>query len=142
MVAEILLFLILLIATIQDIKTRSISLWLLLLGNFISLTSRLFIDECIEINHLISVIPILLLFCVSYFGKEAIGYGDIAIFLMTSLVMGFFRGLELILFSMIINAIYGGVLIICRRKKLKDKVAFVPSIFLAYTILMIVQHTG
>lgn len=128
------LLIFILMATIQDIQCRKISMLLIIVGFVTALIYRIGFVEFDLLKLLIDVLPASLLFFLSYFGKELIGYGDVAIFGILGIVLGIILTLELLIISIVVNAIYGGIMLICRKKTLKDKIAFLPFIFIAYLI--------
>lgn len=123
-----------LIATIQDIRFRKISIFWVIFGFIIALIYRIGFVEFYLVKLLIDLLPSILLFLLAYLGKEAIGYGDVAMFGILGIILGISLTLELLIISVVVNAVYGGVMLICRKKTLKDKVAFLPFIFIAYLI--------
>lgn len=122
------------ITAIQDIRCRKISISWVVAGFITALIYRVSFIEFESVKLLIDLFPGALLLLLAYFGKEAIGYGDAAIFGILGIVLGIGLTLKLLVISIVINAVYGGIMLICRKKTLKDKVAFLPFIFVAYLI--------
>lgn len=131
---KIILLIFILIVTIQDIRFQRIGRFWIVSGMIGSLLYRVGFVEFEWMKLFIDLSPGILFFLIAYFGKELIGYGDVAMFGILGMILGVVLTIELIVISIVINAIYGGIMLICRRKTLKDKVAFIPFLFIAYTV--------
>lgn len=134
---EFFLLVLIAIAAYQDVKEQHISLSLLMTGGIVAVVYKLMSKENEALLWLIDLLPAILLFLAAYFFKEAIGYGDAWIFAIAGLSLGLEKSFSLIILSLLINAVAGGILIICKKKRLSSYIAFVPSILGAYLIISI-----
>ena len=67
--------------------------------------------------------------------NQRIGYGDGIIFLILGLWIGFWDGISLLFFSLILSSIISVYLIIVRRKGRDYRIPFIPFVTAAYIIL-------
>ena len=72
--------------------------------------------------------------------KEALGLGDVKLMASLGLVFGFQNILIILLMSFLIGAIVSLVLLIARKKKFQDYIAFGPFIVLAALLTIFVPH--
>lgn len=127
---------ILLITAIQDIRTKTISLWLIVMGMIIVLVYTIYL----RVNFLIPIGGILvgvLVVIISIATKGKIGMGDGLILMVTGINLGFWRNLEMFLYSLCIAAIISIILLIFKKVKKKDSLPFVPFILAGYILIVI-----
>lgn len=122
------------ISAVSDLRIGGIKKSFSFISLILALVFKLVFYNSDYLGIFLSLIPAVILFLPAYFRKEIIGYGDIVVIAVSGIVLGLVSVIELIVFSMIINAIYGGILLICHKKKSKDRIAFIPSVFIAYLI--------
>lgn len=127
---NILFLIFLIIASIDDIRNKSISGILVIAAGISLLIIRVFITQNI-LSILIDIAPALLLFFLAYFTNELIGYGDVAIIAIAFLVYGIWRGAEIILLGLMIHSIFAGILWTIGKIKMKDSLPFIPSILIS-----------
>lgn len=128
------LFIFILISAISDIRIGGIKKSFSVLSLILAFIFKFILHDTDYLSIFLGVIPAIILFIPAYFRKEIIGYGDIVVIAVSGIVLGLLPVLELIVLGMLLNAIYGGILLICHKKKLKDRIAFIPSLFIAYLI--------
>lgn len=85
------------------------------------------------VSGLIVTLPIFLIY---FFSKErAMGLGDVFLSVIIGFLLGWKEGLVALYISFITGAIFGIILLILRKKKIKSKIAFGPFIVIG-TVMM------
>lgn len=134
MLNESIVFLILTIFSIQDIKTKRIQTLPLLMslipGILLQMTGR---------NHTFwevmgGIALGVMLLVIGRCTKEAVGYGDGLVFVVTGVYLGIWENFRLLLSALIIVSIFSVVQIIIRKKNAKDEIAFIPFVWIAQAI--------
>lgn len=129
--------LLLIAAAIQDLFTKKIKVWMVIL-------CALFVCICIpfcktqslldRISGIILGIGVVLL---SRITKGKIGFGDGLVLCVTGLGLGFWGNLELFALALAIAAAFSIVLLIFRRVSRKHSIPFIPFLFISYLFLQI-----
>ena len=70
--------------------------------------------------------------------KEGIGYGDGAIFICLGAVLGLYDNLRLLMYSLMLAAIVGGIYALVRKKNLKVRIPFIPCVLITYVVMTLV----
>lgn len=136
MLKETIVFLILMICSIQDIKTKRIQIWWLLLC-LIPAALLWMMGKELEAWEIFGGIAVgAVLLVVSRCTKEAIGYGDGLIFIVTGVYLGMWENLRLLFTSLIFALLFSVVEVIARKKSTKDEIAFIPFVWIAQTVQM------
>lgn len=78
-----------------------------------------------------------LLYGVSRISHGGIGAADALVYAVTGAAIGFTRNLELLLVSLILAAIVGGVLLLVKKVGLKYRMPFVPFTLVSYGMVML-----
>ena len=78
----------------------------------------------------------LLLYGVSRISRGAVGEADALVYAVTGALLGGYGNLELLLISLILAALFGGLLLVIKRVGRKYRMPFVPFTFVAYGMVM------
>lgn len=106
-----------------DIKYQIISDNTLLLLLFFSLP---FVDSQYS-NFFSGIFIFFLLYLIYFFSKKrGLGFGDVKFGFVIGFLQGFYLGFLSIYFSFLIGGLYGLMLVIFKKKKMKSKIAFGP----------------
>lgn len=138
-IMKAILIILLLVTTIQDLMLKKISLWIVgmaAIGIGICLPLIGFAGLGARIGGLMVGIAFILL---SKITQGKVGIGDGIILCVTGIVLGFWMNLELLAVALFIAAMISIILLIFRLATRKTSIPFVPFIFTAYIILMILQ---
>ncbi len=73
----------------------------------------------------------------SWISHGSIGAGDGAVLVATGVFLGFWENLRLLFLALILSALVAGYLLVIKRKGRKDRMPFIPFLFLADLLLMI-----
>ena len=137
-ITNVVIFIILIIASIQDLRKKEVSL--ILLGiSFLSTLFSLGLQEggLFNMNHLWgSCIGIFLCF-ISILTKGAIGWGDGLVFVIIGFGLGFSHTLSILFLSLFLTALFSIGLMVVKKVNKKTTIPFIPFVFLGFVGVML-----
>lgn len=128
----------LLICSYTDIKNKNINIVYCVLFGLINLIIGLVrggITFCA-----LGIMPGILLLIVSYLTNEKIGYGDGIMLVTVGLVYGISRSVDLCMISLSISGFVSLILLLFKKKKINDIIAFAPYLFLGNIIMCFLNN--
>lgn len=137
---EILLFIYLLTMGIYDLKTKEIQLSISVILTILLSIVEIYYVICGEQKWYISVTGIVLgifLILLSFATRGQIGTGDGIVFIITGIVLGFYRNMILLFMALIFSALAGGVMFVLGKVGRKDTLPFIPFVFAGYGVMCI-----
>lgn len=69
---------------------------------------------------------------------EKIGLGDGLVLMLTGIYLGFWRNMVLIWISTTFLALYGGIMIIAKKKRKDDRIPYIPFLMLGCLMILII----
>lgn len=79
-----------------------------------------------------------MIFFIAYVvSRHAIGMGDVKLFAVIGLCLGFKTTYLVMIVSLILSAFYGGSMVLCRKKSMKDEMAFGPFVTAGTLIVLL-----
>lgn len=121
------LFIYLIISSIRDFKSHTISLKYSIITLIFFLFLNLISKKFNVLALLINLSPAIFLIMLSYFSKQAIGYGDGFVTAILGIELGFNITICIVFFSFILTSIFSLFLLV-RRKSMKTTLPFIPFI--------------
>lgn len=124
----------LLLASVSDIRSQEVDVWIFIAGILIALTWRFSLWYSVDTLYdvlLGGVAAALLPFCLSLFSREKwMGYGDSFFALWIGVLCGFPIGLIGIFLAFLLGSIFGIIVLVAskKRKSIKTKIPFGPFI--------------
>lgn len=137
--SDIIVTLFLCYCTYTDIKTNLIPTLptTIITGIIVVNHSFQFICNAHEyVYFLLPFIPGLIMLMLSFLSKEALGYGDSALFILCSISLGMLNGFIIILISFIYSALFSIILLI-KGNSGKSTIPFAPFITAAFITYLI-----
>ncbi len=67
----------------------------------------------------------------SYLSRERIGYGDGCVFLVTGILLGFSKNVELLVIALLGSSVWALYLLVIKKKKGTERYPFLPFVFMA-----------
>ena len=121
----------------QDFREKKISVMYLKVGVVLGLILLLcdFLNKQVNSKEMIlSFLPGIIFLCISKITKEKIGIGDGFVFLL----IGSFLGEKtwiLWQISLVLSSLYSFFMIVAKKGKLKNQIAFIPFVWLGHLLL-------
>ncbi|HHT97767.1 MAG TPA: hypothetical protein GXZ90_07725 [Clostridiales bacterium] len=134
-VSDIIVIVSLIISSIQDLKYKKISLWIISLSVILLLALSIYKNNGF-INIIGGAIVGFIVISISIITRSKIGIGDGIVLIMTGVVLGFWQNLELLLYALSIAALISIVLLILKKVNKKDSLPFVPFILISYFVVL------
>ncbi len=126
-------------AAYEDYKTQRISLILVAAGAVIGILMMIVINEKTIMQILYGILTGNAILLIGYASREAIGYGDGLIFIITGIFLGWVNNVLLIISSLLLAAVCSMILMLLRIKKRNDRIAFAPFVLGAYVLMTVVS---
>jgi leader peptidase (prepilin peptidase)/N-methyltransferase len=126
------------VESISDIKTKSISLARLVCYMIVALALNIIMRYQSFISLFGGIIVGVIFLGFGILTKEGIGYGDGAIFICLGAVLGLYDNLRLLMYSLMLAAIVGGIYALVRKKNLKVRIPFIPCVLITYVVMTLV----
>ena len=126
------------VESISDIKTKSISLARLVCYMIVALALNIIMRYQSFISLFGGIVVGVIFLGFGILTKEGIGYGDGAIFICLGAVLGRYDNLRLLMYSLMLAAIVGGIYALVRKKNLKVRIPFIPCVLITYVVMTLV----
>lgn len=136
---ELVLLLFLFAAAFMDRQSGQLSLWFLLGAMAAGLLLRIFAGHVSVKNLLLGIIPGAVLFLIALLTKQAIGYGDCLLLLVTGIFLGLTETILLFLISLLFAGGASILLLALKKRKGGEAVAFAPFILAGYVSVLILS---
>lgn len=122
----------LIICGMKDLKSRKISLYIVGIA-FLCMICLLPFYKNISYLDLVGGFLIgILLITISMLSRGQIGIGDGLIFCVTGLGLGFWNNVCLLLYSLLLAAIFAGIILTLKYKNRKQVIPFIPFVCVGY----------
>lgn len=134
------LCLLLLIASIEDLRHRRVNpYWLLLHAGF-AIAARSILGELLP--GLAGVTIGLLLLAAAFVSRQKVGYGDGLVFVVCGLYLGFWENFSLLFMSLVLCALGGLGLMLIGKIKKGQTLPFVPFVTAAFVCAVVFEALG
>ena len=132
-------FTILLIETISDIKSRSLSALRIAIYMVAAIALNLvfYYQSLWSMTGGMVVGGLMLLY--AFITKEGIGYGDALMFVVLGALVGLSQNIKILFFSLLTAAVSGGIYALIKHKSIKTQIPFIPCILATYMIMCILE---
>ena len=141
MITNCLVGVLLLIYSIQDIKTKSVSRWLLLLGAIILTISAVLHTDYTFFEIVIGVLLGASLYLFSKILRGQIGSGDGVIVAITGIGLGIWNNLGMLFCALFLAGIFSAILLITGKKR-NYQFPFVPFLLAGFICLFLIGGTA
>ena len=131
-VIKIILGVMLFICAIKDIKSKEISLFVIILSFFVIVVTIILKNEISILSRFGGVLVGLFLIIISKITRGQIGMGDGLVFCVTGMGLGIWDNMYLLFYSLFISAIFAGIVLITNRMDRRKVIPFVPFILVGY----------
>lgn len=129
---ELLLLLFLIICAFYDIKEKQISA-IFLIGVFVAIAvGEFFLYEKTVTGLFLDLMIGVVFLAIGFLSKQAVGYADGLVLCCSGLILGFYRNLNLLFYSLVAISFFSIVMLIIRKLTVKDRVPFLPFVLAGY----------
>jgi len=122
---------------VQDLLTRKIKVWIVMLCALLICICIPFTSSLSLYDRIFGLVLGMGIVLLSRITKGKIGEGDGLVLCVTGLGLGFWCNLELFALALMIAAAFSIVLLILRLAGRKQSIPFIPFLFISYIFLLI-----
>lgn len=129
---------------VSDILYMTIPLFPVIFGYAVGSVYFILFEPSLFFGRMIVSLSMGLLFLMIYLltRGRGMGFGDVYLSAFIGLILGFPRGLMAIYFAFVIGGLFGSVLLLLKKKKLKSRIAFGPFLVISATTFMLFPDLG
>lgn len=131
------LLILLFICAMEDLKRKEVTVMYILLFGIIGVVLHLFYPNCSIYSILWGLLLGISIMAVSLFSRGNIGMGDGILLTVTGVYLGGYKNLELFLTGLFLAGIWSLGLLVLKKKKRKEKIAFMPFLLIAYAFMLV-----
>ncbi len=124
------------LCSIEDMKYRRLTIIYILLFGIIGVILHLFAPVCSIYSILWGILLGLVLILISIVTRQSLGMGDGILLAVTGVYLGGSSNLELFLCGLFLSALCSLGLLVLKKKKKTDEIAFVPFLLLSYVFML------
>ncbi len=122
---------------IQDLRSKKIYLWLLLIGAVIMGACIPFSASLLIIDRIAGLAVGIVVIVISFATRGKIGLGDGILLCITGIGLGFWSNMELFAIALFLAAVTSIILLSFRIVDRKKSIPFVPFLFIGYLIIFL-----
>ncbi len=131
----------LLIMGIIDVKRKAVPLWLLIVFSSVSIILKIICivkeKQTIGIMQLVYfLIYVAMVMLISVYGKM-LGLADMILIGIVAFLDGIRRAVGVLMISLLLVSAFAGVLLLMKKVKFKDRIAFLPFVLFSYVGVML-----
>ncbi len=125
------------ICSVEDIRSRQIRTVVVGIAGTIGVLWHLMKVRLQIWDVMAGMLVGVFVYLLSILTREKIGKGDALVFMVTGIYLGLWNNLLLLWFSSMIAAVVAGIMVVFFHKKKTDTLPFVPCIFAAEILLLL-----
>lgn len=129
MIKELLVLGFLSVNAFSDVVKQQILLWTI---PICVIPGYWLLADQLSLVAVVALLPGCLLLVIGKFTQEAIGYGDGLIVLILGIYLGIWETCEVVLLALFLSAVWGGILMMGKKKGLQQEFPWVPWLLIAY----------
>ncbi len=134
---SVVLLILLMICAIEDFKRKEVTVTYILLFGIAGVVLHLFYPNCSIYSILWGVLLGISVMVVSLLSRGSIGMGDGILLAVTGIYLGGYENLELFLVGLFLAGIWSLGLLVLKKKKRKEQIAFIPFLLVAYAFMLV-----
>lgn len=135
---SVVLLILLSICAVEDLKQKEVTVTYILLFGIIGVFVHLFYPGCSVYSMLCGLLLGIAVMAMSVLTHGEIGLGDGILLTVTGVYLGGYQNLELFLIGICLAGVWSLGVILLKKKKRKDKIAFMPFLLMAYAFMLVV----
>lgn len=134
---SVVLLILLMICAIEDFKRKEVTVTYILLFGIAGVVLHLFYPNCSIYSILWGLLLGISVMAVSLLSRGSIGMGDGILLAVTGIYLGGYENLELFLVGLFLAGIWSLGLLVLKKKKRKEQIAFIPFLLVAYAFMLV-----
>lgn len=134
---SVVLLILLMICAIEDFKRKEVTVTYILLFGIAGVLLHLFYPNCSIYSILWGLLLGISVMAVSLLSRGSIGMGDGILLAVTGIYLGGYENLELFLVGLFLAGIWSLGLLVLKKKKRKEQIAFIPFLLVAYAFMLV-----
>lgn len=124
------------LCSLEDVKYRRLTVIYILMFGIVGVILHMFAPVCSIYSILWGMLLGIVLILISVVTRGSLGMGDGILLVVTGVYLGGYGNLQLFLYGLLLSALCSLGLLLLKRKKRKDEIAFVPFLLLSYFFLL------
>lgn len=124
------------LCSFEDVKYRRLTVIYIFMFGIAGVILHMFAPVCSIYSILWGMLLGLVLILISAATRGSLGMGDGILLVVTGVYLGGYGNLQLFLYGLLLSALCSLGLLVLKRKKRKDEIAFVPFLLLSYFFLL------
>lgn len=125
------------LCSLEDMKYKKLTVMYILLFGIVGVLLHLFIPVCSIYSVLWGMVLGGILILISIITRGSVGMGDGILLVVTGVYLGGYGNLELFMTGLLFAALWSLGLIVLKKKKGKEEIAFVPFLLVSYLTMLL-----
>lgn len=134
---NVVLLLLLIICAVEDFRRKEVTVTYILLFGTVGVVLHLFYPNCSVYSMLWGLLLGIGIMAVSLLSRGSIGMGDGILLTVTGVYLGGYENLELFLLGVFFAGVWSLGLLVLKKKKRKERIAFIPFLLAAYAFMLV-----
>ncbi len=122
--------------SVEDIRRKKVLIYPILGFGIIGIVMRMYFQN-ISIYEMLAGVAIGGVLLVLSIWTKQMGTGDALVLMVSGIYLGFWENARLFFHGLFLCGVWSLVLLLIRKKRGKDEIAFMPFLFLAYLEMML-----
>lgn len=124
------------LCSLEDIRYKRLTIIYILVFGIGGVILHLFAPVCSIYSILCGMLLGGAIMLISMVTGGSVGMGDGILLVVTGVYLGGYGNLELLMIGLLLSALWSLGLLVLKRKKRKEEIAFVPFLLLSYSIIL------
>lgn len=124
------------LCSLEDVRHKRLTIVYILMFGIGGLVLHLFAPVCSIYSILCGMLLGIAMILVSFITRGNVGIGDGMLLLVTGVYLGGYGNLQLLMTGLLLAALWALGLLMLKKKKGKDEIAFAPFLLLSYFVLL------
>ena len=124
------------LCSLEDVKHKHLTIIYILMFGIGGVVLHLFAPVCSIYSILCGMLLGVAMIVISAITRGSVGMGDGILLVVTGVYLGGYENLELFMTGLLLSALWSLGLLVFKKKKRKDEIAFVPFLLLSYFVML------
>lgn len=124
------------LCSLEDVKRKRLTIIYILMFGIGGVFLHLLAPVCSIYSILWGMLLGIGMIMISFATRGSVGMGDGILLMVTGVYLGGHGNLELLMMGLLLSALWSLGLLVLKKKKRKEEIAFVPFLLLSYVIML------